>query len=137
MANTYSKGKNSKKKVKAKSNKIVLIILSAIVVFSIGVSLLFGLKLYAYGKDVSIVYVTNGGSIGQEMQIVEVGKSYSLPTPVRKGYQFLYWSTEENGSRKVSQNGIWIASTKPQVVLYAIWDSSYQVPDGDDWTGNY
>ena len=134
MARSYTVKKNSKKKAKVNSKKVLLIALSGVVLLSIVCTLLFGLKIYAYGKDVTIVYVTNGGEVGQDTQLVEVCKSYTLQTPYRSGYEFAYWSTEPDGSRKVSTSGIWTASTKTQVVLYAIWQS--YAPE-DDWTGNY
>lgn len=135
MARSYTVKKNSKKKSKANGKKALLVVFSAIVLVSIVCTLLFGLKIYAYGKDVTVVYVTNGGDVGQDMQVVEVCKSYTLQTPYRSGYEFAYWSTEPDGSRRVSNSGIWTVSTKSQVVLYAIWQGYNN--DGEHWTGNY
>ncbi len=134
MARSYTVNNKSKNKKKAKNKKVLLIVLSSIIFVSIVCTLLFGLKIYAYGKDVTVIYVTNGGEVGQEMQVVEVCKSYTLQTPYRSGYEFAYWSTEPDGSKRVSNSGIWTVSTKSQVVLYAIWGAYV---DNDDWTNEY
>lgn len=133
-----SNKKANKKTDKTKRNRILIIVLSSVVLVSILCTLLFGLKLYAYGKDVTVIYVANGGKVSQEIQTVEVGKKYTLVTPTREGYTFLYWSTKEDGSKKVSNGGLWTASTESQVVLYAIWQSSYDGSGEDDkWTNPY
>ena len=84
MARAYTVKKNYKKKAKVSGKKITLIALCGVVLLSILCTLLFGLKIYAYGKDVTIIYVYNGGDIIQDTQVVEVCKSYTLVTPVRK-----------------------------------------------------
>ena len=135
MARAYTVKNNSKKKAKENKKKILLIVFSGIILLSIVCTMLFGLKIYAYGKEVTIIYVYNGGEIIQDSQVVEVCKSYTLVTPTRSGYNFAYWSTEQDGSKRVSNSGIWTTSTKPQVVLYAIWQAGNT--DGDSWTENY
>ena len=133
MAHSNSKKKNNNKKFGKRQKKITLIILSCVVALTVLCSVVFGFKLYAYGKDVTVVYAVNGGTISASTQVVEVCKSYTLKTPIRSDKKFLYWSTDGTEKGKVKSSGLWLASTKKQVVLYAVWGKS----SDSDWTSNY
>ncbi|MBR2336626.1 MAG: hypothetical protein IKA61_01630 [Clostridia bacterium] len=129
MAKTYSK---KKKKINKHQKKTALLILTGVIFISIVCSLMFGLKLYAYGKDVTVVYAANGGTVEVSTQVVEVCKSYQLKTPTHSGdREFLYWSTDGTEKGKVKSSGLWLLSTEDQIVLYAVWGEE------KEWTGNY
>ena len=130
MAKVYSKNKN-KKKFDKHRKKTVLLVLTAIILLSIACSAVFGLKLYAYGRDVQVIYSANGGTVSVSSETVEVGKSYQLKTPTHEDREFLYWSTDGTEKGKVANSGRWLVSTKKQVVLYAVWGEE------SGWTGNY
>ncbi len=60
---------------------------------------------------------TGGGFASEPELFVEPGKSYgTLPTPVRVGYDFLGWFTEENGGVRVDETTVAAFPT-----LYAHW----------------
>lgn len=135
MANATTKNKNSKNG-KNKSNffaqnkKLILIVMSVVIAVSILAAVVFGFKLYAFGKEVKITYKTRGGNLANETQIVRVCNDYSLYTPTHPQEKtFEYWSLDVKGKEKVEPSGIWLLSTD-DIVLYANW--------GDDgWTDNY
>ena len=118
-----------------KTKRIILIALSAVIGLSIVCSAFFGFKLYAYGRDVTIIYDASGGKLDSPTQVVEVGKAYTLKTPVASGKVFLYWSTDGTEKGKVKTSGRWFVSAEKQIVLRAVWQVS--APNGEQWTGNY
>ena len=129
MAKVNIKKKTNKNKGKSQK-KLVLIILSCAIALSVLCSLIFGFKLYAYGKDVTILYSVGDGTMKNTTQVVEVCKSYKLETPKNYDREFLYWSTDGKQSGKVDISGVWLVTTKDKVVLYAVWGPR-------EYTGNY
>lgn len=129
---TVAKGKKTVALTVEQKNKLLLS-LCVFVAVCILATLVFGLKLYAYGKDVKIVYSTSDGtSVAGGHQIVEVCKKYKLKTPkdtTGDEREFLYWSTNGKASGKVDMSGIWLESTD-NIILYAVWG------DGE-WSNNY
>ena len=132
MAKVTTKSKNKKKNLK-KQKKLILMILSGVVALSILCSVFFGFKLYAYGKDVKIIYNSNGATLSSQTQTVEVCKRYTLLKPTRSGYTFLYWSTNNKADGRVATKGIWLASTDDEVRLYAVWEKN----EDAEYTSNY
>ena len=138
MANNANKKRKAPVKNKTatmtveQKNKI-LTVLCIFVVACILATAVFGLKLYAYGRDVKVVYSTSGGtSVSGGYQIVEVCKKYKLKTPkdtTGDGREFLYWSTNGKESGRVSMSGIWLESTD-NIILYAVWGEG-------EWSNNY
>lgn len=129
MANKRKK----KKGLTAQNKKLIIMIMSIVLAVSILTSLFVGFKLYAFGKDIKITYVLRGGSLATTTQTVEVCKKYKLPTPRREDYQFMYWSLDKEGKKKVDISGIWL-NTTVDVTLYANWG---EYNDEDGWTKPY
>ena len=131
MAKVYSKNsnvkKNKSKKITAKQKKLIAIIFSGVIFLSIVCTALFGFKLYAYGRDISIIYDTKGGKIDSQFQTVEFYKDYTLKTPTYPGgeLEFAYWSTDGTEKGKVENTGKWLVTTERRVVLYAVWVDEY------------
>ena len=114
----------------SKNKKMILVVMSVVVALSILVSVVLGFKLYAFGKEVKITYVTRGGNLASETQIVRVCNDYSLYTPMHPNEKtFKYWSLDLKGKEKVDASGLWLLSTE-DIVLYANWAD-------DGWSGNY
>ena len=113
--------------------KFVLLVLSGVIFISIVCTALFGFKLYAYGKDITVKYNPNGGTMVTTVQTVEYHKDYTLKTPRASNdeMKFLYWSTDGTAKGKVSTTGKWRVSTKKEITLIAVWGES------DEWTKNY
>ena len=129
MANKRKKRKG----LTAQNKKLIIMIMSIVLAVSILTSLFFGFKLFAFGKDIKITYVLRGGSLATATQTVEVCKKYKLPTPQRDDYQFMYWSLDKEGKKKVDISGIWL-NTTVDVTLYANWG---RLDDEDEWTKPY
>lgn len=118
-----------KKKINKNQKKIVLIVLCVVVALSMLSAVFFGFKLYAYGKDVKVIYNANGGKLSSQTDVVEVCKKYTLDTPKQSGYKFLYWSTDGKATGKVATSGLWLTTTKNEIRLYAVWEELE-----DEWT---
>ena len=114
----------------SKNKKIILVVMSVVIALSILVSVVLGFKLYAFGKEVKITYVTRGGNLASETQIVKVCNDYTLYKPTHSQEKtFKYWSLDIKGKEKVDSSGLWLLSTE-DIVLYANWAD-------DGWSGNY
>ena len=125
--------KKNSKKMSVQQRKFVLLVLSSVIFISIVCTALFGFKLYAYGKDITVKYNPNGGTMVTTVQTVEYHKDYTLKTPRASNdeMKFLYWSTDGTAKGKVSTTGKWRVSTKKEITLIAVWGES------DEWTKNY
>ena len=129
MAKVYSKNsdvkKRKSKKITAHQKKLIAIIFCCVIFLSIVCTALFGFKLYAYGKDVTIIYDTGIGRMDSNFQTVEFYKSYSLKTPTDPSgeYTFVCWSTDGTEKGKVANTGKWRVTTKDKITLIAVWGS--------------
>ncbi len=78
--------------------------------------------LYAHwsANGYTVYFDANGGSVSDESKSVVYGSSYgTLPTPTRKGYDFVGWYTSASGGSKVvSSTTVSISSSQ---TLYARW----------------
>ena len=131
---TEAKGKKTVALTVEQKNKLLLS-LCVFVAVCILATLVFGLKLYAYGRDVKVVYIDRSKPEPSQLvgdQIVEVCKKYKLKTlkdTTGDGKEFLYWSTNGEESGRVSMSGIWLESTD-NIILYAVWSEG-------EWTENF
>jgi len=58
-------------------------------------------------EETLITYNPNGGTVPIESTYISEGERIgSLPTPIRKGYKFLGWFTEEEGGEQVTIENI-------------------------------
>jgi len=74
-------------------------------------------------EETLITYNPNGGTVPIESTYISEGERIgSLPTPIRKGYKFLGWFTEEEGGEQVTIENI----PDDDMTLYAHWEISQQ-----------
>lgn len=70
---------------------------------------------------ITVTFNANGGTTPTASKTVTYGSTYStLPTPTRKGYNFLGWFTSTSGGTKITSSTT--VSTTSNQPLYAQWE---------------
>ena len=78
-----------------------------------------------FGKNVTVSFNANGGSVGTASKTVTVGSTYgTLPVPSKSGYGFLGWYTASSGGSKVTASTS-VTNTSNHT-LYAHWQQETQ-----------
>lgn len=126
-----AKKKLKQKGLNKKTKVLLLSIMSVVVALSIATAVIFGFKLYLYGKEFKVTLNPNGGKVSPITKVVEFGKKYSLPKAIKDGEVFAYWQVRD-GNKKVELKGVW--TIDKDVVLDAVWQSDIEEKD---WTDNY
>jgi hypothetical protein len=81
-----------------------------------------------WAKSYTIIFDLGGGSMDTTTITVVEGKTYSLPTPHKIGFNFSGWSY---GSQKIDLTGVWTLSiAEDTLTLKAAWTQK-------EWTNNY
>ncbi|MCL2106730.1 MAG: InlB B-repeat-containing protein [Oscillospiraceae bacterium] len=74
------------------------------------------------GKDYTVSFNANGGSVSPASKIVTFGSSYgTLPTPTRNGYTFNGWFTATSGGSRITSSST--VNLNGNQTLYAQWTS--------------
>ena len=94
-----------------------------------------GITVYASWEHIEVTfnYDANGGTVSKENDVINLGDSYVLPTPVFAGYKFEGWYF---GDELISINGTWINADALVVDLVAKWtvityNISYDLDGGE------
>lgn len=74
-------------------------------------------------QETSVSYVTNGGN-AIDKSVGVPGEEFTLPVPVKSGSVFGGWYYDEQFSTVKAGNKIKYPTATPEIVLYALWDSS-------------
>ena len=81
------------------------------------------LKEQIENKDIPPAEIDNIASIDDMEDVVEIEEdTIILPTPVKTGFRFLYWSDTEDGSGNQYASGETFQIEDEEVALYAIWE---------------
>ena len=82
--------------------------------------------IYARWKKTITFSAGNGASVNPSTKTVILGDAYgTLPTPIRNGYAFIGWYTEQNGGTTIFSTSI-VTENGP-TILYAHWKKTKTV----------
>lgn len=83
-------------------------------------------------KTYTITLDANGGTVGVQTISIQVGQSYELPVPEKKGYTFKTWMLN---SSKIAQKGVW--NIESDIKLVAVYEGDKYKVDIYDVLDNF
>ena len=78
--------------------------------------LLFSIS--ACAKKVTVTFDANGGIVSPITCQYQIDKEYTLPTPIKQGYNFIKW---QHDGKDVASSGVW--SITEEATLKAVWEA--------------
>ncbi len=92
-------------------------------IISLTALLLMAFSLTACSKSVLVTFDANGGVVNSITAEINTNDNYTLPTPIKEGYNFVCWLDGEN---EIPNQGVW--SIDKNVTLKAKWSvKSYDI----------
>lgn len=85
-------------------------------IISLTALLLMAFSLTACSKSVLVTFDATGGVVNKITLELKTNENYTLPTPIKEGYNFVCWL---DGEKEIPNQGVW--SIEKDVTLKAKW----------------